>query len=329
MREIAARGQIRRVRNDKMNNLHSKDSFHERAVVSESGHRAAILQALLVTFLWSTSWVLIKIGLQDIPALTFAGLRYFLAFLCLLPFVLRSGQLSTLRGLSLAGWGRLVLLGVLLIAITQGAQYVGLSYLPSVTVSLLFNLTILLAVYLGMILLAERPGILQWMGLLACLIGVLIYFYPVSLPSGQVFGMAIVLVGVITNALSSVLGRAINRAKDLHPLAVTCVSIGVGGALLLLSGVLVQGFPNLELRHWLIIAWLAVVNTAFAFTMWNQTLRTLTVIESNIINNTMLIQIAILAWLFLGETLTPREVIGMLLVAVGAVIVQLRRGLKA
>jgi drug/metabolite transporter (DMT)-like permease len=329
MREIAARGQIRRVRNDKMNNLHSKDSFHERAVVSESGHRAAILQALLVTFLWSTSWVLIKIGLQDIPALTFAGLRYFLAFLCLLPFGLRSGQLSTLRGLSLAGWVRLVLLGVLLIAITQGAQYVGLSYLPSVTVSLLFNLTILLAVYLGMILLAERPGILQWMGLLACLIGVLIYFYPVSLPSGQVFGLAIVLVGVITNALSSVLGRAINRAKDLHPLAVTCVSIGVGGALLLLSGVLVQGFPALELRHWLIIAWLAVVNTAFAFTMWNQTLRTLTVIESNIINNTMLIQIAILAWLFLGETLTPREVIGMLLVAVGAVIVQLRRGLKA
>jgi drug/metabolite transporter (DMT)-like permease len=329
MREIAARGQIRRVRNDKMNNLHSKDSFHERAVVSESGHRAAILQALLVTFLWSTSWVLIKIGLQDIPALTFAGLRYFLAFLCLLPFGLRSGQLSTLRGLSLAGWVRLVLLGVLLIAITQGAQYVGLSYLPSVTVSLLFNLTILLAVYLGMILLAERPGILQWMGLLACLIGVLIYFYPVSLPSGQVFGLAIVLVGVITNALSSVLGRAINRAKDLHPLAVTCVSIGVGGALLLLSGVLVQGFPALELRHWLIIAWLAVVNTAFAFTMWNQTLRTLTVIESNIINNTMLIQIAILAWLFLGETLTPREVIGMLLVAVGAVIVQLRRGLRA
>ena len=40
----------------------------------------AILQALLVTTLWSTSWVLVKIGLEDIPAVTFAGLRYFLAF---------------------------------------------------------------------------------------------------------------------------------------------------------------------------------------------------------------------------------------------------------
>ena len=33
----------------------------------------AILQALIVTFLWSTSWVLIKIGRRDIPTLTFAA----------------------------------------------------------------------------------------------------------------------------------------------------------------------------------------------------------------------------------------------------------------
>ncbi|MCA9978373.1 MAG: EamA family transporter, partial [Anaerolineales bacterium] len=52
-----------------------------------SAHTRAVLTALFVTFLWSTSWVLIKIGLQNIPALTFAGLRYFLAFLLLLPLL--------------------------------------------------------------------------------------------------------------------------------------------------------------------------------------------------------------------------------------------------
>ena len=55
-----------------------------------SPHFTAVFQALFVTFLWSTSWVLIKIGLEDIPALTFAGLRYGLASLCLLPFFFRS-----------------------------------------------------------------------------------------------------------------------------------------------------------------------------------------------------------------------------------------------
>jgi len=37
-----------------------------------SPHLRAVLQALFVTFLWSTSWVLIKLGLKDIPPLTFA-----------------------------------------------------------------------------------------------------------------------------------------------------------------------------------------------------------------------------------------------------------------
>ncbi|MEZ4516648.1 MAG: EamA family transporter [Chloroflexota bacterium] len=50
-----------------------------------SPHTRAVLQALLVTFLWSTSWVFIKLGISDIPPITFAGLRYFLAFLVLIP----------------------------------------------------------------------------------------------------------------------------------------------------------------------------------------------------------------------------------------------------
>ena len=45
----------------------------------------AILQAVFVTFLWSTSWVLIKRNISEIPPLTFAGLRYSIAFLILLP----------------------------------------------------------------------------------------------------------------------------------------------------------------------------------------------------------------------------------------------------
>jgi drug/metabolite transporter (DMT)-like permease len=64
------------------------------------------------------------------------------------------------------------------------------------------------------------------------------------------------------------------------------------------------------LQSWLLIAWLAVVNTAFAFTLWNHTLRTLSAVESSIINNLMLPQIAILAFVFLGETLNGKEILG-------------------
>jgi len=288
-------------------------------------HLGAVLQALLVTFLWSTSWVLIKIGLEDIPALTFAGLRYSLAFVCLLPFALRPTHLTSLRSLAGREWARLVVLGLLFYAVTQGAQFLGLAYLPSVTVSLLLNFTTIVVALLGIFLLAEQPTVLQWIGILLNIVGIVIYFYPVALPASQAVGLIVVTIGVLANAGSSILGRRINRDGDAPPLTVTIVSMGVGAVVLLVTGVLTQGFPCLSLSHWVIIGWLAVVNTAFAFTLWNHTLRTLSAMESSIINGTMLIQIAILAWLFLGERLTWQEGIGMVLAGLGTLIVQLRR----
>jgi len=133
-----------------------------------------------------------------------------------------------------------------------------------------------------------------------------------------------VLIGVLANALSSILGREVNRSETIPPLTVTVVSMGVGGVVLLASGIALQGLPKLSLSSWIIILWLAVVNTAFAFTLWNQTLRTLSAMESTVINNTMLIQIAILAWLFLGEALSGQEILGMVVAGVGALLVQLR-----
>jgi drug/metabolite transporter (DMT)-like permease len=100
--------------------------------------------------------------------------------------------------------------------------------------------------------------------------------------------------------------------------------MGFGAALLLAAGTISQGIPHLTARNWVVIIWLALVNTAFAFTLWNHTLRTLPAMESSIINSTMLVQIALLAWLALGEALTPKEWLGLLLVGAGVLVVQLR-----
>lgn len=285
----------------------------------------AVLQALFVTFLWSTSWVFIKFGLADIPALTFAGLRYGLAFLCLLPLALRPAYLVPLRNLSRESWVRLIGLGLLFYTMTQGAQFLSLAYLPALTVNLLLSFTTIVATLLGIALLAERPVLLQWGGIGLYLAGALIYFYPASLPAGQVFGLIVALVGVLANVLSAILGRYVNRSGDIPPLTVTVVSMGIGAVLLLVTGTAIQGLPPLSLLNWAIIGWLAVANTAFAFTLWNHTMRTLSAMESSLINNAMMIQIPILALLFLGERLAWREGIGLVLAAGGILIVQLRQ----
>jgi drug/metabolite transporter (DMT)-like permease len=132
-------------------------------------------------------------------------------------------------------------------------------------------------------------------------------------------------IGVIANSISAILGRDINRSKNISPLVVTFVSMGIGAIILLSIGLILDGFPVISLKTWLFILWLAIINTAFAFTLWNLTLRSLTAMESSIINGTMLIQIAILAWVFLGESISLQEGIGMLIAVIGAVFVQIKR----
>jgi drug/metabolite transporter (DMT)-like permease len=293
---------------------------------NRSPHSRAVLQALFVTFLWSTSWVFIKIGLQDeIPALTFAGLRYTLAFLFLLLIAIRRSTLVIpLRNLSRREWTLLVLLGFMYYTVNQGAQFIGLAALPAATVNLLLSLTAIVVSLLGVYLLAERPTTFQWGGVALYAIGVVVYFYPVSLPADQLLAVLIVIIGVAANAGATLLGRSINRQGHLHPLTVTVVSMGVGSLVLLVVGIATQGLPPLTPVNWLIVVWLALVNTAFAFTLWNHTLRTLSAMESSIINNAMLIQIPILAWLFLGETFTWKQAIALVLAGVGILAVQMR-----
>lgn len=286
----------------------------------------AILQALFVTFLWSTSWVLIKFALNEIPPLTFAGLRYTLAFLILLPGLWKHKVI--IRRLSGKEWKQLAVLGFTFYTLTQGGQFLTLNYLDATTFSLLLNFTTILVALFAIFALREMPLPWQWAGITFFLIGVLIYFSPVFVSSGQGLGFVFGTITVSANAVASLLGRSVNRGSTIPPLVVTVISMGIGAILLLGTGLAVQGLPPLSWSSWAIIGWLAVVNTAMAFTLWNITLRTLTAVESSIINNTMLVQIAVLAWLFLGEQLSLNNVIGLVLATVGVLIVQVAPTLR-
>lgn len=283
-----------------------------------------ILLALLVTFLWSTSFIIIKWELAEIPPLTFAGLRYSIAFICLLPFIFSKPRLKEIKKLDKKNWQQLILLGILFYAFTQGAQFVGLSLLPAVTVSLLLNFTPVIVAVLAIFIISEKPTPLQWSGVILFLLGILIYFYPIVFINKELIGLMVVALGVLANALSAILGRSINRTGIISPLTITIISMGTGSLILLASGIALQGMPRLSSENIYYLLWLAAVNTAFAFTLWNFTLRSLTAMESSIINGTMLIQIAILAFIFLGEDITIKEILGLMLASLGAVLVQLK-----
>ena len=286
-----------------------------------------MLQAVFVTILWASSWVFIKLGLRaSLPALTFAGLRYTMAFVCLTPFVLLNPvNRAALKSLTPKDWERLALLGVVFYTLTQGSQFLSLAYLPAAMGSLLLNLTPIIVGLFGIAFLGEYPSRRQWLGIALTMIGVAVYFLPVEGNGLQILGVLVAFGGALSNAISALLGRQANRLATSSPLIITFISMGIGSFLLLGIGITVQGFGKPDLQSWLLIAWLAVVNTAFAFTLWNRTLQTLSAVESSIINGLMMPQIAILAFVFLGESLTGKEIIGLILVSFGVIVVQLQK----
>lgn len=297
-------------------------------------HAIAVLQGLFVTFLWSTSWVLIKIGLEDLDLrpLSFAGMRYALAALVLLPFGLRALR-SAHAGRPISarlGW-RVAAYGVLFVAVAQGAQFAALAVLPATAVNLVLSTIPAAVAAIALARGIERPSLGQAVGVAALLVGAVLYFGPVSLGEGAALGLVAAGVCVAASAASAHMGRGL--ARDVigrlgGPIGLTAASMAVGAALLLAVGVAIEGVPSLDLAGWLIVAWLAVVNTALAFTIWNHTLRTLTAVESSVVNNTMTIQIAVLAIVFLNEILEPVQLLGLLLAAAGAAAVQVAPALR-
>jgi drug/metabolite transporter (DMT)-like permease len=292
-------------------------------------HVLAVLQALFVTFLWSTSWVLIKVGMEDLDLqpLSFAGLRYVLAAAILLPFGLRAMRRA--HGAEPIGPRLLVRVGtygLLFVAVAQGAQYAALAVLPATAVSLILSAIPAAVALLALAGRHERATAGQAVGIGMLSAGALLYFGPFEAGADAALGFVAAGICLLAAAISSHLGRRLARDASAllgGPIGLTASSMAVGAVALLVVGVAVEGWPRLDLSGWLIIGWLALVNTAFAFTLWNHTLRTLTAVESSVVNNTMTIQIAALALVFLGERLGPIQLLGLFLAAAGAAVVQL------
>jgi drug/metabolite transporter (DMT)-like permease len=286
---------------------------------------AALAQALFVAFLWSTSWPLIRAGLHGgaLAPLTFAGLRYTIAALVLLPFAYRGLRRARPDRRALLQVG---ILGLVFYAVAQGAQFVALDLLPAAAVSLVLTMSPVAIVVIGAARGDERPSPLQLTGIFVLVVGAALYFLPLTLGAAAAAGLAVAVAGMVANAASTILGRhiareATGRLGGIVPM--TALSMLLGGAVMLAAGIATSGPPRLDVPAWTLVFWLALVNTAFAFALWNHTLRTLSAIESNVLNNTMLAQIALLAWIFLGESLNGRQLLGIALAMAGVAIVQL------
>jgi len=282
--------------------------------------------AFVVTVLWSSSYVLIKWGLADIPPLYFATVRYALAFAILLAFDLATGMRGS-TGKVTGGTKQVVLLviaGLGGYTIAQGLQFVGLYYLPAVTTSFLLNFNPFFVLILSVGLLGEGTSLTQLAGVGLALVGAWAFFSQQAALRGNVFGILVVIVSGLGWACYVVVARVLQRSGRMGSLRLTTTTMGIGVAGMVVLTLVSGQYAPLTLSGILIIVWLATANTALAFFMWNWSLRSIPAYELTVFQDLMLVEIAIFAFIFLQETITPFMVGGMALVLVGVLIVQFR-----
>lgn len=282
----------------------------------------AIGEALLVNVIWASTFVLVKIGLENaLGPLTLAGLRYFGGFVLLLPLLGQSQHAHLPRRVSV--WVRLVLIGISAYTVANGALFWGLQYIPATTGSLLLNFIPVIVLLMGIAWLKEIPTLIQVSGVVVAMLGSVLFFSP-GLSAGDPLGIAVVSIGLLGFGVFGILGREIARDQMTDTLSLTAIPLAFGGGLLLLIALPIEGLPQPLPLAWLVVGWLALVNTAFAYVVYYHSLQTLTAFEANMLTSLAPVITAALAFLFLGETLEGIQFVGMAIVLIGVILSQWR-----
>ncbi|MEZ0395373.1 MAG: DMT family transporter [Anaerolineales bacterium] len=287
---------------------------------SRPSRLAAVGEALLVNFIWASSFVLVKIALQDFGPLTLGGLRYFLGFVVLIPFLAARVRLLRLSGRT---WKRLLILGVCAYTLGNGTTFWALQSLSATTVSLLMSLVTLLVLLGGTVWLGEIPTPLQVVGVVVTL-GGMVLFFSGGIRASEPLGLAVMFLGLLAFAAFGLLGRDSARAGETDSLTLTAIPLALGGGLLLLIALPLEGWPRAPLPVWGLVLWLAAVNTALGYLIYNHALQTLPAFEMNLLLSLSPIWTALMSALVFAEQLTGHQWTAILIVIGGVGLVQMR-----
>ncbi len=279
--------------------------------------------------IWGSTWLFIKLGLVDLPPLTFAGIRFVIACLIL-------GSLIGIRRLPLprtsSDWLLLALTGVMSFSINYGLLFWGEQYISSGLAALLqatipaFGLVIA-HFYLP----AERLTLLKIVGVVLGVVGVAVVFSnQLAVAGGKALAGSIALVlssGVV--AYSNVLVKA--RARHLNPAILAAGQMFFGLIPLFIIGLPLEGNP-LYFR-WTTMAlvslfYLAVVGSVIAFLLYYWLVHNIDVTKSMLIALVTPVVAVILGMLVLNEELSWRTIAGGALIMSGIALIVVQRSEK-
>jgi drug/metabolite transporter (DMT)-like permease len=280
------------------------------------------LYAMLVV-IWSSTWVSIKIGLEDCPALLGAGVRFALAGLVLLAVTaVRRRSLRT--DVLLA-----TVLGLFPFALTYGLVYWGEQYIPSGLAAVEFGVLPLYVALLGAVLLPDQPLSMRVIAGVLVAIGGLSLAFLESVDVGDaelaVAGAAALAVAPVGAAIGNISIKL--RAEELDPVVLNGWAMLGGGVLLLVASAIGESWGEFAWTPESVgsITYLALVGSAVPFVALTVLLRHITAQAMSFLAMLLPFGALIFGATLYDETITGRALGGAALVAAGLLIAQAPR----
>lgn len=270
-----------------------------------------VLVTGLAPTLWGTTYLITTQFLPPDRPLTAALLRALPAGLLLLAIT------RTLpRG---SWWWRTAVLGTLNIGAFFPLLFLAAYRLPGGVAAVLGGAQPLIVAALTMLALRQRVGAAQFGAAFLALAGVALVVLRGNARLDAV-GVVAGLLGAGAMAAGTVMTRKWGRPEGVGDLAFTGWQLTAGGLLLIPIALVGEGLPVVgSLSAVGGYLWLGLVNTALGYVLWFRGLKALSAVQVSLLGTLSPITAAIVGWIFLSQTLTPLQLLGIAIALVGIV----------
>ena len=271
---------------------------------------------------WSGGYSFAKLGLAHIEPMTLLALRYALVVLALLPFLLRRG---TQWPASARHWGAIALTGFLIQCVYFGLAYLAMKRgMNAGTTAIIMSLQPILVAMLSPLLTGRRGGSALWLGLVLGFLGALMVVL-----SGHAFGpspwfavlLAFMALGGITAATLFEKWHGIKT----DPVVGGIVQYLVGFAVLMPAAALTETMIiDWQPELFIALAYLVIANSIISIGLYIALLQRGDATRISALLYLVPPLAMIVAWVILGEAITPPALVGFALSAAGVFIVSRR-----
>jgi len=280
--------------------------------------------AVFACLLWSTAFAGVKIGLEYFKPLGFAGIRFMISGMILMPFAIKGLRAGALK----ENLKSILLISLFQTFILYALFYLGINIVPaSISAIIIGSSPVISAIVAHFAMEDDRLTLRRYISFLFGVGGIVLIAVTRNPLEPAGFIELLGIMALLGSSISSAVGNVIvaRNKTSISPVLLASSQIFLGGLMLFLVSIFAEGIPDFRQPpvFYGTLAWLSLLS-ASAFSIWFTILKkgTLKVSEINMWKFIIPVSGAVLSWIILpGESPGIASVTGMILVSIAILII--------